>query len=50
MCIRDRVVAQAKRFSKQIADGVKHSTDVLQQAALDGMKKELDLMLSLIHI
>lgn len=40
-----QVVAQAKRFSKQIADGVKHSTDVLQQAALDGMKKELDLMI-----
>jgi IS5 family transposase len=40
-----QVVAQAKRFSQQIVAGVKRSTDVLQQAALEGMKKELDTML-----
>lgn len=40
-----QVVAQAKRFSQQIADGVKRSTDVFQQAALDGLKKEMDLMI-----
>ncbi len=40
-----QVVAQAKRFSQQIVKGVKRSTDVLQQAALEGMKKELDTML-----
>jgi transposase, IS5 family len=40
-----QVVAQARRFSQQIADGVKSSTDVLQQAALDGLKAELDLMI-----
>src|ERR1017187_9992757 len=39
------VVAQAKRFSQQIADGVKRSTDVFQQAALDGLKKEMDTMI-----
>src|SRR5438552_8657255 len=40
-----QVVAQAKRFSQQIADGVKRSADVWQQAALDGLKKELDRMI-----
>ncbi len=40
-----QVVAQAKRFSQQIADGVKRSADVLQQATLDGLKKELDRMI-----
>ncbi len=39
-----QVVAQAKRFSQQIAEGVKRSADVLQQAALDGLKQELDSM------
>ena len=37
-----RVVGQAKRFSGEIAQGVKHSADVVQQAALEGMRKELD--------
>jgi len=37
-----RVVGQAKRFSREIAQGVKRSKDVLQQAALDGLRKELD--------
>src|SRR5712692_6483593 len=40
-----QVVAQAKRFSQEIVKGVKRSTDVFQQAALEGMKKELDTML-----
>jgi hypothetical protein len=34
------VVAQAKRFSQEIVKGIKRSADVLQQAALEGMKKE----------
>ena len=37
-----RVVKQAKRFSREITKGVKHSADVMQQAALDGLRKELD--------
>ncbi len=37
-----RVVGQAKRFSSEIAQGVKQSTDVMQQAALQGLRKELD--------
>jgi len=38
-------MAQAKRFSQEIVKGVKRSADVLQQAALEGMKKEIDTML-----
>ena len=37
-----RVVGQAKRFSKEIAHGVKRSADVMQQAALEGLRQELD--------
>jgi IS5 family transposase len=37
-----RVVGQAKRFSGDIAHGVKRSADVMQQAALEGLRKELD--------
>jgi IS5 family transposase len=37
-----RVVGEAKRFSTEIAQGVKRSTDVMQQAALHGLQKELD--------
>jgi transposase, IS5 family len=39
-----RVVGQAKRFSSEIADGVKRAADVMQQAALEGLRKELDTM------
>src|SRR6266581_647283 len=40
-----QVMAQAKRFSQEIVKGVKRSADVLQQAALEGMRSELDTML-----
>lgn len=40
-----RVVGQAVRFSKEIAQGLKRSTDILQQAVLDGLRKEIDTML-----
>lgn len=40
-----RVVGQAKRFSKEIAEGVKRSTDFMKQAALEGLRKEIDTML-----
>jgi IS5 family transposase len=39
-----RVVGQAKRFSREIAAGVKKSSDVFQQAAMEGLRKELDTM------
>jgi IS5 family transposase len=41
-----RVVGQAKRFSEEIAQGVKRSTTVLQQLALEGLRQELDEMRS----
>ena len=37
-----RVVGQAKRFSGEIAQGVKRSANVMQQAALDELRQELD--------
>jgi transposase, IS5 family len=39
-----RVVGQAKRFSEEIAQGVKRSTNVLTQLALEGLRQELDEM------
>jgi IS5 family transposase len=39
-----RVVGQAKRFSREITSGVKKSSDVFQQAALEGLRRELDTM------
>jgi IS5 family transposase len=39
-----RVVGQAKRFAEDIASGVKQSSDVLKQAALEGLRTELDTM------
>lgn len=39
-----RVVGQAKRFSEEIAQGVKRSTTVLQQLALEALRRELDAM------
>ena len=44
-----RVVGQAKRFSKEISEGVKRSTDVLQQIALEGLRKKLDRMVPLVR-
>ena len=42
--ITSRVVRQAKRFSGEIASGVKRSPDLLKQAALEGLKREIDSM------
>jgi len=39
-----RVVGQAKRFAKEIAEGIKRSTDVTAQLALDGLRHEIDEM------
>jgi len=41
-----RVVGQAKRFSEEIAQGVKRSTTVLKRLALEGLRQELDEMTS----
>jgi transposase, IS5 family len=39
-----RVVGQAKRFPEEIAQGVKRSTNVLTQLALEGLRREFDEM------
>jgi hypothetical protein len=44
-----RVVGQAKRFAKEISAGVKRSSDVLQQLALDGLRAQLDRMVPLVR-
>jgi IS5 family transposase len=43
-----RVVGQAKRFSEEITRGVKRSTSVLKQLALEGLRHELDEMMPLV--
>jgi transposase, IS5 family len=40
-----RVMGQAKRFSQEIAQGINRSADILQQAALEGLREEIDAML-----
>jgi hypothetical protein len=42
-----RVVGQAKRFSTEIATGVKRSSDVLQQLALESLRGEIDELVPL---
>jgi IS5 family transposase len=44
-----RVVGQAKRFSSEIAAGVKRSADLLQQLALAGLRDKLDAMVLLVR-
>jgi IS5 family transposase len=41
-----RVAGQAKRFSAEIAEGVKRAKDVLKQLMLEGLRQELDAMTS----
>jgi IS5 family transposase len=40
-----RVVGQAKRFSQEIAEGVKRCSGFMQQAVLEGLRKEIDTIL-----
>lgn len=43
-----RVVGQAKRFSREIVQGVKRSGDILDQLALDGLRQQIDGMVPLV--
>lgn len=43
-----RVVGQAKRFSREISEGIKRSQAILQQMGLEGLRDELDAMVPLI--
>jgi len=47
--ITGRVLGQAGRFSSEIASGVKRSSDVRKQAALDGLKREIDEMMATVQ-
>ena len=38
------MVGQAKRFSREIAEGVKRSGGILQQLALKGLRQEMEAM------
>ena len=40
-----RVVGQAKRFSREITDGTKRVAGILQQTALAGLQKQLDVFM-----
>jgi IS5 family transposase len=40
-----RVVGQAKLFSKEVAEGVKRSTDAVKQVVLEGLRQEIDTMI-----
>ena len=40
-----RVVGQARQFSKEIADGIKRSKDIVKQLALEGLRQEIDIMI-----
>lgn len=42
--VTGRVVGQAKKFSAEIDQGVKRAADVLQQAILQALQRELDTM------
>ena len=44
-----RVVGQAKRFSAEVATGVKRSTDFLQQLALENLRCQIDAMVPLVR-
>jgi transposase, IS5 family len=44
-----RVVGQAKRFSTEIAEGVKQATSVFKQVALEGLRAQLDEMVPLVR-
>ena len=43
-----RAVGQAKRFWKEIAEGVNRASGVLDQLALEGLRQQLDAMVSLV--
>ena len=44
-----RVAGQAKRFSQEIAAGVKRAADVVQQLTLEGLRDKLDAMVPLVR-
>jgi hypothetical protein len=39
-----RVVGQARRFAKEIAEGIKRASDLMGQLALNALRQEIDEM------
>jgi IS5 family transposase len=39
-----RVVGQAKKFAREVAEGVKHAADPLKQLALDDLREQIETM------
>jgi transposase, IS5 family len=44
-----RVVGQARRFSHEIATGVKRARGILKRLALHGLRQELETMMPLVR-
>jgi IS5 family transposase len=44
-----RVVGQAKRFEREIAEGVKRASDLMGQLALDALRQQIDEMVPLVR-
>jgi transposase, IS5 family len=44
-----RVVGQAKRFSREIGDGVKRNAEIVQQTAMEGHRRAIDVMVPLVQ-
>jgi IS5 family transposase len=44
-----RVIGQAKRFSREIATGIKRGAEIVEQATLDGLRQALDDMTPLVR-
>lgn len=44
LSITSRVVGQAKRFAREVACGVKHAADIVEQAAIEAQRSYLEMM------
>jgi IS5 family transposase len=44
-----RVVGQARQFSKEIVDGIKHAKSTLKQLALEGLRQQIDTIVPLVN-
>jgi IS5 family transposase len=44
-----RVVGQAKRFSREIGEGAKRSAEIVQQTAMEGHRRVIDVMVPLVQ-
>jgi IS5 family transposase len=45
LCATGRVVGQAKRFAREVAEGIKHSASITEQALLEASRQYLETMI-----